>query len=77
MVQILLELVQQFLDQEMGKIIDKEIDWIEPIIIANNIAENKNFSDNFIFLYSALDQENNNSKSYISFAIKEIFKFIG
>ena len=74
MVQILLELVQQFLDQEMGKIIDKEIDWIEPIIIANNIAENKNFSDNFIFLYSALDQENNNSKSYISFAIKEIIK---
>lgn len=67
MVQILLELEQEFLEKEM----DKKIDWIDPVIIAKNIADNNEFSENFIFLYSALNLEYKNSKSYISFDLKE------
>lgn len=69
---ILLELVQRFLAKEMFKIL--KIDWINPLIIAQNIANDKRFSKNFIFLYSALSNEYSNSKSYISFDIKEIIK---
>ena len=57
----------------MLNIIEK-IDWINPIIIADNIAYHPEFAENFIFLYSALDQEYQNSKSYISFSVKEIIK---
>jgi len=50
---------------------DKKIDWIDPIIIAKNIANHHSFSENFIFLYSALNLEYKKSTSYISFDLKD------
>ena len=57
----------------MLKII-KKTSWINPVIVADNIANNPEFSENFIFLYSALDHEYQNSKSYISFGINKVIK---
>jgi para-aminobenzoate synthetase component 1 len=60
-------LEREFLEKEM----DKKIDWIDPIIIAKNIANHHSFSENFIFLYSALNLEYKKSTSYISFDLKD------
>mgnify|MGYP000173664316 FL=1 len=74
MEQTLLELGLQFLDQGMNKIITIKIKWINPIIVADNVSYDKKFSDNFVFLYSAINHENKNSKSYLSFYTKELIK---
>jgi para-aminobenzoate synthetase component 1 len=42
----------------------KIINWVEPLIIARNIASN--YQDNWVFLYSSLNQNIKNSKSLIA-----------
>jgi para-aminobenzoate synthetase component 1 len=42
----------------------KKISWQNPLKIAEKISQN--YQENWVFLYSALHQEKNNSKSYIA-----------
>ncbi|MDA9231242.1 anthranilate synthase component I family protein [Rickettsiales bacterium] len=49
--------------------------WLNPLKIANNISLDKNYKDNWVFLYSGLHKDIKNSKSYIALYPKKEFIF--
>ena len=51
----------------------QKISWQNPLKIAQKIAQN--YQENWVFLYSALNEEKSNSKSYI--ALFENQKYCG
>jgi len=55
------------------KLIKKQVPWIDPLELATKISHN--YFANWFFLYSAIHQQNKNSKSYI--AIFENNKYVG